>query len=163
MKRFCVCLLTFSLLCLASPAVSADNTGLDMRIDNCDDLFGDIMQMPDKGIPTDLLAKCSGVAIFPSVIKGGFIFAGRFGKGVIMHRNKKTGAWSAPAFYTIAGGSWGLQIGGQITDLVLVINNERGMKGLLQSKFTIGGDASCAAGPVGRNVEVSTDLFLKAG
>jgi len=150
-----------SFLCL--PLVYADNAKLDMRIDECDDLIREIMQMPEKSIPADLLAKASGIAIFPSVLKAGFIFGGRYGNGVVLHRDKETGKWSAPSFYTVAGGSWGLQIGGQIIDLVLVITNERGMKSLLNDKFTLGGDAAASAGPVGRNAEIATDLLLKAG
>lgn len=158
-----VLLLCLAIVHLCSNIVYADNAKLDMRIDECDDLVREIMQMPEKSIPADLLAKASGIAIFPSVLKGGFIFGGRYGTGVVLHRDKATGKWSAPSFYTIAGGSWGLQIGGQIIDLILVITNERGMKGLLQDNFTMGGDAAASAGPVGRNAEVATDLLLKAG
>jgi lipid-binding SYLF domain-containing protein len=164
MKIFCIIMvLFFATVCLSYVPAYAENAKLDMRIDECKDLVNDVMQMPDKSIPTDLLEKASGVAIFPSVVKGGFIIGGRFGRGVVIYHDKETGRWSAPSFYTIAGGSWGLQIGGQITDLILVIMNERGIKGLLQDRFTIGGDASASAGPVGRNAEAGTDLLLKAG
>ncbi len=150
----------FLLLCV--PAF-ADIAKLNTEIDECDDLIREVMQMPENSIPEDLLEKAEGIVIFPTVLKGGFIFGARYGTGVALHRDKKTGKWSAPCFYRIAGGSWGLQIGGQVIDLILVITNERGMKGLLQNNFTIGGDASASAGPVGRNAEISTDLFLKAG
>jgi len=152
----------FVFFCVMQSLVYAEDAKLDMRIGECKDLIDEIMQMPEKSIPEDLLAKASGIAIFPSVIKGGFVFGGNYGKGIVMHRDKKTGVWSAPSFYTIAGGSWGLQIGGQLVDLVLVITNERGMKGLLQDKFTLGTDAAASAGPVGRNAEIGTDVLLKA-
>lgn len=160
LSRLVICL---AVACLSVSVAAAQEAKLDMRIDECKDLLEEVMEMPDKSIPTDLLENCSGVAIFPSVIKGGFVFGGRYGKGVVLHRDKKTGDWSAPSFYTIAGGSWGLQIGGQVIDLVLVIPSERGMKGLLQNKFTIGGDAAVSAGPIGRNAEAGTDLLLKGG
>lgn len=151
-----------AILCLPVSTALADNAKLDMRIDECKDLIDEVMGMPDNAIPAKLLADCSGIAIFPSVLKGGFIFGGGFGRGVVLYHDKGTRTWSAPSFYTIAGGSWGLQIGGQIIDLILVITNERGMKGLLQDKFIIGGDIAASVGPVGRNAEVGTDLLLKA-
>jgi lipid-binding SYLF domain-containing protein len=151
------------LLSIIAPCACADNASLNIKISEADDLIREIMQMPEQSIPSDLLSKAEGIVIFPSVLKGGFIFGARYGTGVALHRDKNTRKWSAPCFYRIAGGSWGLQIGGQIIDLVLVITNERGMKGLLQNNFTLGGDAAVSAGPVGRNAEASTDLFLKAG
>lgn len=164
MKRLwgAVCLFLLVFMFSFKPAC-ADNAKLNIQIDECDDLIREIMQMPETSIPADLLAKAEAIAIFPSVLKGGFIFAARYGTGVVLYRDKKTRRWSAPCFYRIAGGSWGLQIGGQVVDLILVVTNERGMKGLLKNNFTLGGDASVAAGPVGRNAEVATDLFLKAG
>jgi len=164
MKVLCamLCLFLFVAVFVVSP-VCADNSKLNIKISEADDLILEIMQMPEQSIPADLLAKAEGIVIFPSVLKGGFIFGARYGTGVALHRGKKTRKWSAPCFYRIAGGSWGLQIGGQVIDLVLVITNERGMKGLLQNNFTLGGDAAVSAGPVGRNAEVATDLFLKAG
>ncbi|MFA5068611.1 MAG: lipid-binding SYLF domain-containing protein [Candidatus Omnitrophota bacterium] len=158
---FCVSVMLLSFM--AIPCVFADNTSLNIKISEADDLIREIMQMPEQSIPADLLSKAEGIAIFPSVLKGGFIFGARYGTGVALHRDKNTRKWSAPCFYRIAGGSWGLQIGGQIIDLILVITNERGMKGLLQNNFTLGGDAAVSAGPIGRNAEASTDLFLKAG
>lgn len=158
-RKVVFCLFIFSFF---GGFVFADSLSLDIRVDECRNIFEEIMQMPDRSIPTDLLARCSGVAIFPSVVKGGFIFGGKFGRGVVLYRNKKTGFWSAPSFTTIAGGSWGLQVGGQLVDLILVIMNDRGMKGLVQDRFTVGGDIGVSAGPVGRNAEAGTDLLLKA-
>jgi SH3 domain-containing YSC84-like protein 1 len=157
-----VCLVLFFTMLAISPAY-ADNSKLNIKISEADDLLREIMQMPEQSIPEDLLSKAEGIVIFPSVLKGGFIFGARYGTGVALSRDKETRKWSAPCFYRIAGGSWGLQIGGQVIDLVLVITNDRGMKGLLQNNFTLGGDAAVSAGPVGRNAEVATDLYLKAG
>lgn len=163
MKKLSVLVICLSLLCLSASGANADRAKLEMRIDECKDLLEEVMQMPDKSIPTKLLKEARGIAIFPSVIKGGFIFGGRYGKGLVLYHDRSSDTWSAPSFYTIAGGSWGLQIGGQVIDLILVITNERGIKGLLQDKFTIGGDIAASAGPVGRNAEAGTDLLLKAG
>lgn len=141
---------------------SAESNALDNRVLLAKEILGQIMQSPDQSIPEELLAKCKAIAIYPRVLKGAFIFGGRFGKGVVLRRDEKTGQWGAPAFSTIAGGNWGLQIGGQATDLVLVVMNDRGLDGLLNSKFTLGGDASVAAGPVGRASSAGTDLSLSS-
>lgn len=123
-------------------------------------VFGEIMATPDKGIPTDLLDKAECVAVFPSVIKAGFIVGGKAGRGVASCRTK-TG-WSAPAFLEIKGGSVGLQVGGQSTDLVLLFMNTEGLKKLVGSKVELGADASVAAGPVGREAAASTDASMSA-
>jgi SH3 domain-containing YSC84-like protein 1 len=156
----CACLV---LTCLTVVSACADNSKLNIKISEADDLIREIMQMPEESIPADLLRKAEGIVIFPSVLKGGFIFGARYGTGVALHRDKKSRQWSAPCFYRIAGGSWGLQIGGQVVDLILVITSDRGMKGLLENNFKLGADAGVSAGPVGRNAEVGTDLYLKAG
>lgn len=123
-------------------------------------VFGQIMDTPDKGIPKDLLEKAECVAVFPSVLKAGFIVGGRGGRGVASCRTV-TG-WSAPAYFTLGGASFGLQIGAQSTDFVMLFMNTDGMKSLLSDEFTLGGDASVAAGPVGRQAGASTDLKLNA-
>jgi lipid-binding SYLF domain-containing protein len=120
----------------------------------------EIMGAPDKGIPADLLAKAECVAVFPKVVKAGFILAGQGGRGVASCRNPS--GWSAPAFFEIKGGSVGLQIGGQATDFVLLFMNEGGMQSLLSDKFELGGDASVAAGPVGRTTSATTDIKMDA-
>jgi len=125
------------------------------------DVFTEIMNVPDQAIPQKLLDKAEAVAIFPSVIKAGFIVGGRAGDGVISRRVK--GGWSAPAFFNLAGGSFGLQIGASKTDFVLLFMNEDALNGLLKDKFEIGGEGSVAAGPVGRSASASTDALLKAG
>ena len=136
---------------------------LDNRIWESRHVMAEVMATPDQSIPEELLAKCKAIAIYPNVLKGGFIIGARFGKGVVLKKDEKTGKWGPVAFSTIGGGSWGLQIGGSATDLILVIMNERGMSGLLSNNFTLGGDAAVAVGPVGRNSEAATDLTLRAG
>lgn len=135
---------------------------LDTRVREAKLVLDEVMASPDQRIPEDLLSRCKAVAIYPSVLKGGFIIGARVGKGVIVRRDEKTGQWGQAAFSKIGGGSWGLQIGAEATDLVLVIMNERGLDGLLDNNFTLGADASIAAGPVGRAAEAGTDLSLKA-
>jgi len=132
------------------------------KVEDAGEVMRIIMDSPDKSIPKDLLRKSAGVAIFPGVIKGGFFIGGKYGKGVVMRHNVKTGRWSPPAFYSIAAASYGLQFGGQSTDLVLVIMNNQGMNGLIKSEFTLGGDASVAAGPVGRKAQANVDAELKS-
>ncbi len=141
----------------------AGSPELDGRIHEAKQVLSEIMASPDESIPEELLAKCQAIAIYPNVIKGGFIFGARFGKGVVLKKDERTGQWGPVAFSTIGGGSWGLQIGGQMTDLIFVVMNARGVSGLLNTNFTLGADASVAAGPVGRNSQVATDLSLRAG
>jgi SH3 domain-containing YSC84-like protein 1 len=120
----------------------------------------EIMGTPDKEIPEDLLARAECVAVFPSVIKAGFIVGGRGGRGVASCR---TGAgWSAPAYFNLGGGSFGLQIGAEATDFVLLFMNSEGLDSLLSNKFTLGADASVAAGPVGRAAGADTDAAMRA-
>jgi SH3 domain-containing YSC84-like protein 1 len=123
-------------------------------------VFKEIMDIPEKAIPETILEKAKCVAVFPQVIKAGFVVGGRGGRGVATCRTAS--GWSAPAYFNMKGGSFGLQIGAQATDFVLVFMNEKGMSSLLNNKFEIGGDASAAAGPVGRQAGASTDLALNA-
>lgn len=123
-------------------------------------VFKEVMGVPDNSVPLSVLDKAVCVAVFPDVIKGGLIVGGRKGRGVASCRTA-TG-WSSPAFFDLAGGSIGLQIGAQATDLVLLFVSSDGMNSLLKSKFEMGGDASVAAGPVGRTVGAGTDLRLDA-
>jgi lipid-binding SYLF domain-containing protein len=124
-------------------------------------VFTEIMNINDRAIPRNLLDKAEAIAVFPGVIKAGFIVGGRAGDGVISRRLK--GGWSAPAFFNLAGGSIGLQIGASSTDFVLLFMNEEALNGLLKDKFEIGGEGSAAAGPVGRSASATTDAMLKAG
>ena len=123
--------------------------------------FTEIMNVKDKAIPKELLDTAEAIAVFPGVIKAAFVVGGRGGQGVISRRVK--GGWSAPAFFNLGGGSFGPQIGAQRTDYVLLIMNESGLNGLLKDKFELGGEASVAAGPVGREAAASTNLRLDAG
>jgi lipid-binding SYLF domain-containing protein len=123
--------------------------------------FTEIMNVKDKAIPQELLDTAEAIAVFPGVIKAAFLVGGRGGQGVISRRVK--GGWSAPAFFNLSGGSFGPQIGAQKTDYVLLIMNESGLNGLLKDKFELGGEASIAAGPVGREAAASTNPRLDAG
>lgn len=123
--------------------------------------FTQIMNVRDKAIPKELLDTAEAIAVFPNVVKAAFIVGGRGGQGVISKRVK--GGWSAPAFFNLAGGSFGAQIGAQQTDYVFLIMNEEGIKGLLKDKFEIGGEVGVAAGPVGREAAASTNPRLDAG
>jgi len=125
------------------------------------DVFTEIMNVADKAIPQRLLDKADAIAVFPGVIKAGFIIGGRGGRGVISRRTGSS--WSAPAFFNLGGGSIGLQIGAAKTDFVLLFMNDEALSGLLKDKFEIGGEGSAAAGPVGRSASASTDAQLKAG
>lgn len=155
---------------LAALLVNAQNNTQTLRGSNTKDgakqaeksakVLNEIMGTPDKGIPRDLLEKAECVLVFPDVIKGGFIVGGQGGRGVASCRTAS--GWSAPAYFEIKGGSVGLQIGGQSTDFVLLIMNESGMKSLLSDKFELGGEASVAAGPVGRTASASTDAKMDA-
>ena len=128
------------------------------RLDNAAKVLHEIMAAPDKGIPEEVLEHAKCVAVVPHMIKGGFVFGAENGRGVATCRTAN--GWSAPAFFAITGGSWGLQIGIEGVDLVMIIQNERGMQHLLASKFQLGADASAAAGPVGRHASADTDWKL---
>jgi lipid-binding SYLF domain-containing protein len=128
------------------------------RLDHAGAVLHEIMGAPDRGIPEEVLEHAKCVAVVPHMIKGGFIFGAENGRGVATCRTEH--GWSAPAFFTITGGSWGLQIGVEGVDLVMIIQNDRGMQHLINSNFQIGGDASAAAGPVGRHASADTDWKL---
>lgn len=130
------------------------------RIDNAANVLDEIMGAPDKGIPQEVLESAKCVAVVPSMIKGGFIVGARYGKGIATCRTSS--GWSAPAPITIAGGSWGLQFGGEAVDLVMLVMNDRGMQHLLSSKFKLGAEGSVAAGPVGRQAEANTDWKMRS-
>ena len=130
------------------------------RIDAAANVLDEIMGAPDKGIPREVLEDAKCVGVVPSMIKGGFIVGARYGKGVATCRTES--GWSAPAPFTVAGGSWGLQIGGEAVDLVMLIMNDKGMEHLLSSKFKLGAEGSAAAGPVGRQAEANTDWKMRA-
>jgi lipid-binding SYLF domain-containing protein len=129
------------------------------RLDKAGSVLHEIMAAPDNGIPEEVLEHAKCIAVVPHMIKGGFVFGAENGRGVATCRTA-TG-WSAPAFFAITGGSWGLQIGVEGVDLVMIIQNDRGMQHLLASKFQLGADASAAAGPVGRHASADTDWKLE--
>jgi lipid-binding SYLF domain-containing protein len=124
-------------------------------------VFNEIMGTPDKAIPKRILDKAEAVAIFPGVVKAAFIVGGRGGQGIIVRRVR--GGWSEPAFYNLGGASFGAQIGATKTDYIFLIMNEEGVRGLLEDKFEMGGEAGVAAGPYGREASASTNLTLDAG
>jgi lipid-binding SYLF domain-containing protein len=128
------------------------------RLNHAGEALHQIMAAPDRGIPEEVLEHAKCVAIVPHMIKGGFIFGAENGRGVATCRTEN--GWSAPAFFAITGGSWGLQIGVEGVDVVMIIQNERGMQHLINSNFQLGGDASAAAGPVGRHASANTDWKL---
>jgi lipid-binding SYLF domain-containing protein len=148
---FVFAMLSLGTLCWAA---SAREDATD-RLDNSTRVLHEIMGTPDKGIPEEVLEHAKCVAVIPHMIKGGLVFGAKGGKGVATCRTAD--GWSAPAFITISGGSWGLQIGVEAVDVVLIIQNDKGMEKLLESNFQVGGDASAAAGPVGRHAEAGTD------
>lgn len=125
-------------------------------------VFEEVMSIADRAIPNEFINKAHCIAIAPSVKKGGFILAGRYGVGVISCRGANGAGWTGPSTVRIEGGSVGLQIGGSSTDVVLLVMNERGKDKLLKSKFTLGGDAAVAAGPVGRSAQAQTDALMHA-
>jgi len=154
--------LVFVVAVLALPSVgSADSHREESvdRLDHAGSVLREIMSAPDSGIPQEILENAKCVAVVPHMINGGFVFGAQNGRGVATCRTE-TG-WSAPAFFAITGGSWGLQIGIQGVDVVMIIQNQRGMQQLLSSKFQLGGSVSAAAGPVGRHASASTNWKLE--
>jgi len=132
------------------------------RVNEAARVVDEIMAAPDKGIPSELLSNAHCVAIIPSMKQGGFVFGARYGKGVMTCRASQGVGWTGPSTVRLEGGSFGLQIGGSATDIVLLVMNERGAEKLMRSKFTLGADASVVAGPVGRTVQAETDALMHA-
>ena len=142
------------------PALAADKAKLNERLTDSQAILTEIMATPDRSIPTQILAGASCVVVIPSFKKGAFVVGAQYGQGVATCRTGH--GWSAPVFVQLAGGSFGFQIGGQSTDLVLVAMNKGGLQHMLTNKFKIGGDAAASAGPVGRNAQAGTDWKLNA-
>lgn len=132
------------------------------RVKEATTVLQEIRDAPDMGVPHWVLEKAQGVAVFPSVKKGGLVVGGQWGRGILSAKSEKAGTWSAPAFLTLTGGSFGAQIGGQAVDLVLVIIDQKGLEQLASNQFKVGADAGVSAGPVGRNAEASTDIQMRA-
>jgi SH3 domain-containing YSC84-like protein 1 len=158
MKRIFVALSVLILSCASLAQVGRDKT--IERVQQAGTVLDEIMSAPDAGIPEEIFGSAKCIAVVPTLLKGGFGFGGAYGKGVASCRTDK--GWSAPAFFSVKGGSFGLQIGGEAVDMVMVVMNDNGMKALLANKFKLGADGSVAAGPVGRHAEGSTDWKMQA-
>jgi SH3 domain-containing YSC84-like protein 1 len=152
-----ISLLSIGLLCLVGTVASAGTARQDTekRLQSSVDVLHAVMGAPDKGIPEEVLSNAKCILVVPDLIKGGFIFGGKHGRGIASCRT--AGGWSAPAFVSVGGGSWGLQIGVEGVDLVMLVMNEQGFQHLLSSKFALSGEGSVAAGPVGRHASAGTD------
>ncbi|HEY0264129.1 MAG TPA: lipid-binding SYLF domain-containing protein [Granulicella sp.] len=161
MKRFVSAVCAVVLGACSLPAVAAtDMDKLKDRLTASADVVKEIMASPDKGIPQSILSGAKCVVVIPSFKKGAFVVGAQYGQGVATCRTPR--GWSAPVFVQLTGGSFGFQIGGQATDLILVAMNENGLQDMLKNKFKIGGDAAASAGPVGRNAQAGTDWKLNA-
>src|SRR5262245_56269749 len=153
-------LIAFVMLFVLGVSVPAWASDESERATKAANVLTEIMQAPDKGIPDELMERAVAVAVIPHMVKGAFGLGGTFGKGLVSHR--ANGKWGAPAFIEIGGGSIGLQLGVESTDVILVFTSENGFKGLLDGKVKLGADVGVAAGPVGRKAEASTDDLLKS-
>lgn len=165
-RRFsvCVALALMFVPLVAGPLAAQDKNDkneFSERVSNSTAVLSEVMAIPENGIPEDLMSRAKAVAVIPHVVKGALGIGGRYGKGLVSQR-MADGKWSTPAFIEIGGGSFGLQIGVEATDLVLVFTNDDGLKSLLKGKVTLGADAGVAAGPVGRKGQIATDALLKA-
>jgi lipid-binding SYLF domain-containing protein len=161
LKRMTSSLLALALIAL--PLAAADNKKEVDRLENCGMVLKEILDIPDD-IPQDLLDKSECVIVYPSVLKAAFVLGGSYGRGAMTCRTGEhfTGPWSAPTMMALEGGSIGFQIGGQATDFVLLVMNDRGAHAILKSKVKLGADASAAAGPKGRNAAAETDVTMRA-
>ena len=124
-------------------------------------ILEEIQKSPDQKIPMNLISKAKAIIVFPTMLKAGFFVGARYGKGIVSVRASDTGEWGAPAFLYTTGGSFGFQFGAQAVDLILLVMSQRGLEGLLNEQFTLGGDAAISAGPVGRHAEAAADIFMQ--
>jgi lipid-binding SYLF domain-containing protein len=152
-----------ALVLLAPGLLAAGDRKETERLENCGMVIKEVMDIPDN-IPEDLIDKADCIIVFPSVLKAAFVIGGSYGRGAMTCRSGEhfTGPWSAPTMMALEGGSFGLQLGGQATDFVLLVMNPRGAHSILSSKVKLGGDASVAAGPLGRTANASTDVTMRA-
>ncbi len=141
---------------------SAAGFAKESQLVKATNVLNEIMEAPDRGIPHDLFEKAVCVGIVPSEIKGAFLVGGTYGRGVLVCRRHGNGSWGAPSMFTLGGGSFGFQIGGEATDVVFIVRNEAGARKLVQDSVKLGGDVSVTAGPVGRTAEGATDAQLHA-
>ena len=151
-------------LAVCAGVMRADESKEAERLKECATVLGEVMGAPDEAIPDELLARAECVAVVPAVKKAALGFGGRFGRGAVSCRTgeKGGGPWGPPSMLTVGGGSFGLQLGGQSSDVVMLVMNRKGIDYLIKNKFTLGGDASAAAGPKGRSAAASTDLMMRA-
>lgn len=154
-------LATISTLVFAALGASAQATELDYRLDTATQVLQDLQRIPENAVPPVLLSRAYAVAVIPSVVKAGFIVGGTYGRGIVVAR-RADGSWSNPAFVQLTQGSVGFQAGAQSTDLILVFKTQRALDGLSRGKITFGGDASIAAGPVGRQATAATDIQMQS-
>jgi len=153
-------LISLVVLLSTTAALAGDRADDVERLRSGATVIKEIMSAPDAGVPDEIINSSKCIAVIPSMLKAAFGVGGAYGKGVASCRTDK--GWSAPAFFSVKGGSFGFQIGGQAADIVMIIMNDEGMNNLLQSKFKLGADASVAAGPVGRHADASTDWKMRA-
>lgn len=146
-----------------TPAFAADPDDEQQRLAQAAEVLTELMKAPDDAIPEYILDRAEAIVVIPQLVKGGFIVGGQHGRGVMSVKNRADGTWSTPGFVALSGGSFGWQIGVQSVDLVLVVMNRKGVQELLDTEFTLGANASVAAGPVGRKAEASTDGSFSAG
>ena len=160
-KRMISSLMALTLVAL--PLLAAKDKKETDRLENCGMVIKEVMDIPDD-IPQDLINKAECLVVYPSVLKAAFVFGGSYGRGAMTCRSGEhfTGPWSAPTMMALEGGSFGLQLGGQATDFVLLVMNPRGARAILSSKVKLGADASAAAGPKGRTANASTDVTMRA-
>jgi len=147
---------------IVTAGVALAASGANERLGAAANTFKEIMDTPDKAIPQELLGKAACIVIVPGLKKAAFVFGAKYGRGFVSCRKKDGVGWSAPGSIRVEGGSFGLQLGGSETDVIMLVMNEGGVKRLLSTKFTLGGDASAAAGPVGRTAQAETDAALTA-
>jgi lipid-binding SYLF domain-containing protein len=157
-------LLLFVFATMATSAIAQESPKKSEEAERADEaatVLTEIMKIPENSVPEELMARAHGIAVIPHVVKGAFGIGGQWGKGLMSQRNED-GSWSQPAYIEVSGGSFGLQIGVQASDIVLVFTDENGLKGILKGKVKLGADASATAGPVGRKAEVGTDVLLRS-
>ncbi len=156
-------LLSFAAIWALTAKAEASSMELENRLSECAQALRDIMQAPDRAIPTDLIKSSKAIIIFPSLLKAGFGVGAQYGKGIILRRNRSDGQWGPPAFISLIGGSFGWQLGVQSTEMVLLVMTEISLKSVFRDKLTIGADASIAAGPVGRDASAGLEVDRGAG
>ena len=164
MKKIVIVTIVLAVLCAfiePAPLGATSEKKEIAKIDDAIEVLGQMEKIPEQGIPQSLLNNAGGIAIIPRVIKAGFIIGGRYGTGVLLVRDKE-GRWSDPTFISLTGGSVGWQIGVESIDIILVFKSMRSIDSIVKGKFTLGVDASIAAGPVGRQAEAATDIQLKS-